>query len=120
MPDDDLPDRLSRFGGPTGGAPHPTGPPAGSPAGLSAAPTGQSGNAMETAWRRWREAVAVVHEGLDTEDLRPWELQELFDGERSARRVCAAVLRVAGRRVPEYLTDSATLSALWPEPERPG
>jgi hypothetical protein len=48
MPDDDLPDRLSRFGGSTGGVPHPTGPPTGSPAGLSAALTDSA--ALSPLW----------------------------------------------------------------------
>jgi hypothetical protein len=129
MPDD-LPDRDLLRGEISGGSgvgsrvgstalPRPSGPPPGSPAGLATGSAGHSGNAMETAWRRWREAVSAVHEGLASEDLRPWELQELFDAERSARRVCAAVLHVAGHEVPEYLTDPATLSPLWPPPDRP-
>lgn len=128
MPDDDLPRPSGARGNPFEGLPEPAGPPPGSPAaplaGSPAVPGAASGNALETAWRRWREAVAAVHEGLAaraaSDDLAPWEMQELFEAERSARRVCAAVLRVAGHHVPDYLTDSATLSPQWPEPERPG
>jgi hypothetical protein len=131
MPDDDLPRRDLRgdpygdrsYDRAPGDLPHPTvppGSPVAPPPGSPAVPSrSASGSGLDTAWRRWREAVAAVHAGLGSEELPAWELQEIFDAERSARRVCAAVLRVAGHDVPDYLADTATLTPLWPEPERP-
>jgi hypothetical protein len=67
----------------------------------------------------WWAAVAEVHQVLLTEDAGIDAINQAYAKELLARWEYAKTLHERGYQVPDYLTEKAAVSPLWPTPELP-